>query len=225
TFKQALERSQEIEDVETESKILFEIGKIYDKNDYLAQALTSYNRSIDKTSDLNVKTKAHFSMAQIYDDVYQYESAIDHYITTISYAGETENLAVQSTSLAKIGKIYTERYDKQAFTYLTTAEELIKESGNHKAIGYVNSNLAEAHSRFNQPKQALKHYSTAVYEYDQCDSTEKVAINYKKAASIMQNLDNIPKAKKLLQKALVKARQTDDVHLMKEIHQELQALK
>lgn len=224
TFKTALDRAIEIKDTETESKILYEIGNIYDKNDYLAQALTSYNHSIKKTTDLNVKAKAHYSMAQIYDDVYQYESAIDHYISTISYAGETENVAAQSTSLAKIGKIYTDRYDKNAFTYLTTAEELISETDNHKAIAFVNSNLAEAHSRFNQPKQALKHYSTAVLEYDKSESTEKVAINYQKAAQIMMELDNTPKAKKLLQKALFKARQTENVELMKEINTALETL-
>lgn len=225
TFKTALDRAVEIKDTETESKILYEIGNIYDKNDYLAQALTSYNHSIKKTSDLNVKAKAHYSMAQIYDDVYQYESAIDHYISTISYAGETENLAVQSTSLAKIGKIYTDKYDKKAFTYLTTAEDLAAETDNHKAIGFVNSNLADAHTKFNQPKQALKHYSTAVFEYDKAESDEKVAINYQKAAQIMMDLDNTPKAKKLLQKALFKARQTENVDLMKQINNALETLK
>ena len=224
TFKNALDRAVEIKDSETESKILYEIGNIYDKNDYLAQALTSYNHSIKKTNDLNVKAKAHYSMAQIYDDVYQYESAIDHYISTISYAGETENIAVQSTSLAKIGKIYTDRYDRDAFTYFSVAEDLIDGSDNHKAIAFVNSNLADTHLRFNQPKQALKHYSTAVLEYDKSNSTQKVAINYMKAAEIMEDMNNIPKARRLLQKALFKARLTDDVQLMKDINDSLERL-
>lgn len=224
TFKNALERAVELKDTETESKILYEIGNIYDKNDYLAQALTSYNHSIKKTTDLNVKAKAHYSMAQIYDDVYQYESAIDHYVSTISYAGETDNLAVQSTSLAKIGKIYTDRYNKQAFEYLTTAQELVEETDNHKAIAFVNSSLADAHTRFNQPKQSLKYYSTAVLEYDKANVSDKSAINYKKAAEVMHSLNNISKAKKLYEKALLKARQTDDVQLMTEIHTELKKL-
>ncbi len=224
TFKTALDRAIELKDTETESKILYEIGNIYDKNDYLAQALTSYNHSIKKTTDLNVKAKAHYSMAQIYDDVYQYESAIDHYVSTISYAGETDNLAVQSTSLAKIGKIYTDRYSREAFDYLSAAQDLVEETDNHKAKAFVNSNLADAHTRFNQPKQALKFYSNAVCEYDKTDSIEKVAQNYKKAADVMQLLNNAPKAKKLLQKALAKARQTEDVQLMKEIHDSLAKL-
>ena len=221
TFKEALDRAVEIKDTDTESKILYEIGNIYDKNDYLAQALTSYNYSIKKSEDLNVKAKAHYSMAQIYDDVYQFESAINHYMTTISYAGETENQVFQSASLAKIGKIFSERYEKEAFDYLSVAEDLVKETDNHKAIAFVNSNLADAHVRFNQPKQALKYYSTAVCEYDKTDSGDKAAVNYQKAAEVMQRLNNDAKAKKLLQKALIKARQSDDVQLMKDIHSQL----
>jgi len=224
TFKNALDRAIEVKDVETESKILFEIGSIYDKNDYLAQALTSYNHSIKKTNDLNIKTIAHYSMAQIYDDVYEYDSAIDHYISTVSYAGETQNVAVQSTSLARIGKIYTNRYNREGFNYLTAAEELIEGSDNHKTVAYVNSSLADAHTKFNQPKQALKYYSTAVLEYDKAVLNEKVALNYKKAAQVMLQLDNTIKAKKLLQKAFYKASQTNDEQLMKEISDSLKSI-
>ena len=70
----------------------------------------------------------------------------------------------------------------------------------------------------------MKYYSTAVMEYDKTESNEKVAINYKKAAEVMQELNNTPKAKKLLQKALFKARQTENVELMKEINNALEVL-
>ena len=49
-------------------------------------------------------------MAQIYDDVNQIEPALDHYFNSISYAGEAENLAAQSTSLTKMGNIFTDMY-------------------------------------------------------------------------------------------------------------------
>ena len=220
-FKLALDRAIEIEDKGTESKVLFEIGKIYDKNDYLAQALTSYNKSLSAATDVNVKTKAHYSMAQIYDDVAQFESAINHYLSSISYAGEVENLIAQSTSLVKIGNIFTDEYKNEAFDFLYEAENLVNESKNHKARGYVSGNIANAYNKFNKPQNALKYYSTAVTEYGKADLTQKVAVNYKRAAELMQDYNNTPKAKKLMQKALLKARQTDDVQLMKEIHDAL----
>lgn len=223
-FKKALDRAIEVEDKETESKVLFEIGKIYDKNDYLAQALTSYNKSICATKDLSVKTKAHYSMAQIYDDVAQFESAINHYITSISYAGETENLNAQSTSLTKIGNIYADKYKDEAFEFLSVAEDIANESKNSKTKGYVTSNIANAYNKFNKPKKALKYYSNAVKEFENINSPLQVAVNYKRAAELMQDYRNNTKAKTLFKKALKNARKTDNVQLMKEIHEALSVI-
>lgn len=220
-FKAALDRAIEVEDKETESKVLYEIGKIYDKNDYLAQALTSYNKSLQATKDMSVKTQAHFSMAKIYDDVSQFEPAINHYMSSISYAGENENLAAQSTSLTKIGNIYTDAYKKEGFDFLNEAELIAAETDSPKTKGYVSSNIAIAYDKFNDPHNALKYFSTAVKEYDEAQSPVKVAINYKRAAEVMEDFNNKSKAKKLYKKALAKARQTDDVQLMKEIHEAL----
>lgn len=220
-FKAALDRAIEVKDKDTESKVLFEIGKIYDKNDYLAQALTSYNRSLQVTRDVSVKTQAHYSMAKIYDDVAQFEPAINHYMSSISYAGENENLAAQSTSLTKIGNIYSDEYKKEAFDFLSEAEVLASQTDSHKTKGFVSSNIAIAYDKFNDPHNALKYFSNAIREYDEAQSPVKVAINYKRAAEIMEDFSNPQKAKKLYKKALAKARQTDDVELMKEIHEAL----
>lgn len=223
-FKQALERAVEVQDKETESKVLFEIGKIYDKNDYLVQALASYNRSIQKTSDTNVKTKAHYSMAQIYDDVAQFEPAINHYMTSISFAGQAENLAAQSTSLTRIGNIYSDEYKKEAFEFLHEADLLSKQTDNHKVKGFVSSNIANAYDKFNEPQNALKYYSNAVKEYQETDAVVKVAENYKRAAEVMKDFNNPIKAKTLFQKALAKARLTENVQLMKEISEAMSAI-
>lgn len=223
-FREALDRAIEIEDKETESKVLFEIGKIYDKNDYLVQALTSYNKSIQRTNDFNVKTKAHYSIAQIYDDVAQFEPAINHYMSSISYAGEEENLSAQSTSLTKIGNIYSDKYDAEAFEFLTEAELIAIESKNAKAKGFVSSNFANTYNKFNKPQKALKYYSCAIKEYQEANVPQKVAINYKRAAETMLDYNNPQKAKVLMKKALIKARQTDDVQLMKEIHDALEMM-
>ncbi len=220
-FKEALERAVEVSDNETESKVLYEIGKIYDKNDYLAQALTSYNKSLSTTKDISVKTKAHYSMAQIYDDISQFEPAINHYMSSISYAGENENLIAQSTSLTRIGNIYSDEYRKEAFDFLLEAELIASETKNAKAKGYVSSNIANAYNKINEPQSALKYYSTAVKEYEEAQSPHKVAINYKRAAEIMQDFKNPKKAKSLFEKALAKARQTDDVQLMTGINEAL----
>lgn len=220
-FKEALDRAIEVEDGETESKILFEIGKIYDKNDYLAQALTSYSKSLTSTTDMNIKTKAHYSMAQIYDDVAQFEPAINHYMSSISYAGVNENLVAQSTSLTKIGNIYSDEYKKEAFDFFMEADVIASETDNAKTKGYVSSNIANAFNKFNEPQNALKYYSSACKEYSDANDPQKVAINYKRAAELMQDYKNYQKARALFRKALTKAEQADDEKLISEVREAL----
>lgn len=223
-FKQALVRSIEVKDDETRSKVLLEMGKIYDKFDYLSKALESYNQSLQITGDVNVKTQAHYSMAQIYDDVAQFDPAINHYLSSISYAGESENLSAQSASLAKIGNIYSDTYQKSAFDYYDEAGRLAKETKDPKIKGYVSSSIGNAYSKFNEPQNALKSYFEACMEYQNADSPSKVALNYKKAAEVMENYNNKAKAKSLLQKAYYNAQRAEDYKLMSEIRTKLDSL-
>lgn len=223
-FEMARNRAIEISDNDTESKILYEIGQIYDSKDYLAQALTSYNKSLGIAKDINIKTKAHFSMAKIYDDVSQFEPAINHYMSSISYAGQNDNFSAQSTSLTKIGNIFTDKYDKKAFEFYNEATFIANESKKPKVKGYVSSNTASAYAKFNNPKMALQNYSEAIKEYQEAKSPEQAAINYKKAAQLMISLKNFSKAKSLLQKALQSAQKTNNTELISKINSELQKL-
>ena len=220
-FKAALDRATEVDDKETQSKIYLEVGKIYDDHDYLAQALKSYNESVQRTKDCNVKTRAHYSMAEIYNDVNKIEPAIDHYFTTVSFAGEAENLTVQSKSLTKIGNIYSDMYEKGAFDYFEVADSLADETDNAKIKGYVSSSLGDAYERFGESNEALKSYSKAVRNYIDADSPQKVAKNYLNAASIMLSFKNDEKAQALLEKAERYAEKSDNEKLLDQIRNTL----
>lgn len=225
TFEKALQRADEVGDKETKSKIFYEVGRIYDDYSYFAEALKSYNQSIKNTSDNNVKTKAHYSMAQIYDDVNQIQPALDHYYRSAAFAGDADNLAAQSTSLTKMGNIFTGMYDDNAMLYFDTADELAVQTDNSKVKGFVSSSAANAYEVFGEPHKALKSYSKAVKHYTDAQSPLKTAENYTKAADIMVDLSNVDKAKNLLTKAQKFARQTDDVNLMNEINDKLNSLQ
>lgn len=220
-FKKALERAEEIGDTETSAKIYYEVGKIYDDHNFYPQALTSYNKSLENTTDNNVKTKAHYYMGRIYDDVNQIKPALDHYYCSVAWGGESENLTAQTTSLTKMGNIYTDMYEQDALDYLTIAEDLAAETDNSKVKGYVSSSLAKAYDKFGEPQEALKSYSKAVKHYSDADSPIKVAQNYIDAAEVMleYNCDN--KAKGLLQKAKSYADKTGDKDLIEQINTKL----
>lgn len=225
SFEQALNRALEIDDTETSGKIYYEVGKIYDDHDYINQALKSYHQSIKLATDENVKIKAHYAMAQIYDDVNQVTPAMDHYFSTISHAGEAENLPAQSASLTKIGNIYTDMYEKEAFDYYAIAGDLADETKNHNLKGFVASNTGKAYIKFEEPEKALKSYSKAVKNYTDADSPVKTAQNYLAAADIMVEFNNVGKAYTLLSKAQKYAQNTDNKELRTEINTKLKQLE
>ena len=218
-FKEAFNRAAELKDTETQSRICLEIGKIYDDNDFVVQALNSYNKSLQYTTDTNVKSKAHFSIAQIYDDVNQVGPALDHYITSISYAGKTDDLLGQSDSLTRVANIYTDKYDEtSAFDCYDVARKLVEQTTDSSMKGYVLSNTADACVQFRKKDKALKYYAEAVRNYEKSNSTEEIAENYKSAAELMIQFNSPNKAKSLLKKAMVNAVKTQNEDLISEIN-------
>lgn len=223
TYKQAIARSKAVNDVDSESKISFEIGKIYDKKDDLVSALENYNNAANVATDDNVKVKAHYAMAQIYDDVNQFKPAIEHYMAAISFAGETDNFKAQIKSLTKIGNIYADKYDKEAFNVYEDAKTVADESKDLKNKGFVSSTIANAYDKFNKPTEALKYYSDAVKNYTEAGVDEKVAVNYKKAGQLMIDYNKFDKGKNLIQKAIAYAKRANNEKLINELNQELKA--
>ena len=216
-FHRALVRAQQINDGETQSKICLEMGKIYDDNNYVVQALNSYNRSLKSTTDNSIKTQAHYSMAQIYDDVNQIEPALEHYLTSVSYAGENDNLVAQSTSLTKIANIFSDKFDKRAFEFYAEANILVSQTNDSETKGFVMSNTAGAYTNFNKPDKAMRFYADAVKNYTDAHSQENLAENYKAAAELMLELKNPAKARVLLKKAMNYADKVRDAKLIGEI--------
>lgn len=223
-FKKALVRASEINDCDAQSRINFEMGKIYDNNNYLAQALNSYNLSLHDTTDNSIKVKAHYSMAKIYDDVNQIHSAIDHYMTSVSYAGQEDNLSSQSKSLTNIANIYTDRYNEDAFIFYDEANVLVEQTDDSKMKGYVSSNTAGAFNKFNKPGNALKCYANAVKNYAEAKENNSVAENYRAAGELMYDLKNPAKAKILLKKALAHTNAYRDAELINKINDLLEEI-
>lgn len=217
-FKEAFNRASELKDTETQSRICLEIGKIYDDNDFVVQALNSYNKSLQYTTDTNVKSRAHFSMAQIYDDVNQVEPALEHYITSISYAGRSDDLIGQSDSLTRVANIFTDKYDENAFEYYEVARKLVEQTADDNMKGYVLSNTADACVQFRKNDKALKYYAEAVKNYEKTNALEEIASNYKSAAELMIQFNSPNKAKSLLKKAMVNAVKTQNEDLISEIN-------
>ena len=217
-FKEAFNRAGKLRDTETQSRICLEIGKIYDDNDFVAQALNSYYKSLQYTTDTNVKSRAHYSMAQIYDEVNEVGPALAHYMTSISYAGKSDDLIGQSDSLTRVANIFTDKYDENAFEYYDVARKLVEQTADNNMKGYVLSNTADACVQFRKNDKALKYYAEAVKNYEKTSAVEEIAQNYKSAAELMIQFNSPNKAKSLLKKAMVNAVKTQNEDLIAEIN-------
>lgn len=201
-FGSALNTAQNTQDEQAQSMICYEIGQIYDKNDNLEEALKYYNQSLQTASDNNLKAKAYYSMAEIYNDVVYFEPAMNHYYAAISFAGEAENLNAQTKALSEIAQMYAERYDKEnAVEYFDVAKEIASETKNNKTLGAVYSKSGDTMKKLEENVSALNDYKESSRYYEMAESPIKMAKNYEKAANVMSKLGNNSKAKTLLQKA------------------------
>ena len=162
-------------------------------------------------------------MAQIYNDVNQFKPAIEHYMAAIAFAGEKDNLKAQIQSLTKIGDIYSDKYDKEAFNVYEHAEILAEESKDDKNKGYVSSTIANAYDKFNKPTKALKYYSEAVKNYEKEGANNKVALNYERAGELMIDYKKGEKGKNLIQKAIQYAKKANNEKLVKKLEAEINA--
>ena len=204
-FNSTLQYAKEVGDVQTQALIHFETGRIFDKSNDVVGALDNYQQAAVLSKDNNIKARAHISMAQIYDDFVKFEPAVDHYCAAVSFAGEADNLNLQTKALADLADIHSERYDRDnSFMFMDLAGIAARETKNKKFIGSTLSRCAKISTRLDENAKALAYYRESTKFYEQANEIENEIRNYQAAAKIMLRLGNRTKAKALLTRAFSK---------------------
>ena len=126
--------------------------------------------------------------------------------------------------MTKIGNIYTDMYEREAFDYYEIADGLAEQTDNSRVKGYIASSTGKAYDRFGEPQEALKLYSRAVQNYTDADAPSKVAQNYMSAGEIMLEYSSPNKARGLFEKAQAFAKKTNDEELLNRITEKLSQL-
>lgn len=218
SFEKVLDYAEEIGDSQTAAIVHYEQGRIYDDFNNIEDALYNYDRAIKQTSDNNIKARAHLLMGKIYDDFVKYRPAVDHYCAAVSFAGEADNLKLQTKALSDLTQIHTDRYDKEnAFMFMNMANTVADETGSKKITGITFSRSAKCCEKLNEKARALELYGKASSEFSTTHDYESLAKNYKSAADIMLGYGNKAKAKKLLAKAYIVLQEFDNPELKQEI--------
>ena len=201
-FSSTLQYAKQVGDVQTQALVHFETGRIFDKSNDVVGALDNYQQAAVLSKDNNIKARAHISMAQIYDDFVKFEPAVDHYCAAVSFAGEADNLNLQTKALADLADLHSERYDKtNSFMFMDLAGISARETKNKKFIGSTLSRCAKISTRLDENAKALSYYRESTKYYEQANEIENEIKNYQEAAKIMLRLGNKTKAKALLTRA------------------------
>ena len=144
SFQNTMDYAEEIGDYQACAMIHFEEGKLYDDFNQLEDALFNYDRAAKQSNDKNIKAKAHHSMAKIYDDYVYFEPAVEHYSAAVAFAGETDNLKLQTQALSDLALIHSERYDrKNAGMFMDLANEVADATYDDKVKGIIYSRSAK----------------------------------------------------------------------------------
>ena len=204
-YEDALNYAQQIGDSQIEPIIYYEVAKVYDKTDNTNTAIEYYANAISTSNgNNNIKALSHLALGKIYDNSSLIDTSLNHYMAACSYGGESENVKLQSFALADISDIYASTYNKDvAFDFIETAKDIASETNDSKTIGKIYSKSAKTYKNFNENVQALKDLKVSTMEYDKTTNTFKNQVeNYIMAASILVDLNNVKKAKSLLNKAM-----------------------
>ena len=221
-FQTAMDYAEEIGDEQACALILFEQAKLYDGKNQLPQALSNYNSAIQRTTDNNIKAKAHLKMGKIYDDYIKFDPAVDHYCAAVSFSGESDNLPLQSKALSDLAQIHAERYDKKnAISFMEMSDVIAKETGNNRIKAFVSAKNAQSCETLNEKARALNYHGRAAGAFNEDEDKENLARQYQAAAKIMMSYGNYAKARNLLSKAFVAAQSTENNFLKNEISSEI----
>ena len=203
-FQNVMDYASQIGDEQACAMVHYEQARLYDSTDRINDALYNYDKAAKQSKDNNIKAKSHIYMGKIYDDYVKLEPAIDHYSAAVSYAGEADNLMLQSKALSNLAQIQTEKYDKEsALMFMNFSEVIADETDNPKLKARISSQNAYNCSRLNENYRALQYRKKSAKNYFQTDDKENLAKEYLEAAEIMIKYGNKAKAKKLLGKAYI----------------------
>lgn len=224
-FQTAMDYAKEIGDEPTCAMIHYEEGRIYDNFNDLSDALYNYDKAIKHTTDNNLKARASLSMGKIYDDYIKFEPAVNHYCAAVAYAGEADNLPLQTRVLSNLAQLHSERYDKNnTVMFMDMSDTIAEETKNDKIIGFISYRNADCCERLNEPAKALKYYGKSAQAFSNTDEKETLAKDYKAAADIMLRYGNKAKAKSLLSKAFVAVQSCNNDKLKQQITDSLYSL-
>jgi len=224
-LKKALNYAEKLDDKQMQSMIYYETADFYNKKGHFSQALKGYKIAADMTEDNNIVAQSYMKTGKIYDDAGLIEPASQHWFSAISYAGETDNLPIQIKALTNLANVAGETFNKPvAYQYADVATQLADETKDDKIKGYTYKKVSQISEYLNDNSKALESLKLSTKAYVNINDNKNIINNYISASDIMSEIGNKSKARVLLNKAYMKAIDSDNKNVLGEISQRIAKL-
>ena len=224
-FQDVAEYAEGKGDFQAAAIAYYEQGRLYDEFNQPEDALFSFNKAATDSKDNNIKARAHLLMGKIYDDYVNFEPAVNHYCAAVSFAGESDNINLQTKALSDLTTLHANRYDKEgAFLFMNLAQTAAEETNNNRTKGITLSESAKCCDKLNEKARALEYYGQSAELYAGENYFEGLANDYAKAGDIMLEYGNKAKAKKLYSKAFLALQKCDNPILKQEVIYKISSL-
>ena len=162
------------------------LGDILESENYLDKALGFYHQAQDliKGEDVKLEAEISFKTALIYDDMQNFDKAIEFYIKNIETTKNTSQNKWLSQSYTNCGLIYAYQNDsKNAIKYLKLAIETDESEDNLQAI-YFNCREIAKICRESDPQNAFTYIKKALTCAKKMNDGFKIAFAYLEAGDL-----------------------------------------
>lgn len=210
-----LKKSQESGDIKTSSIVLEEIGMIYQTEFKLAEALESYEKSLelkraikDKDGEADIIT----NIASVLYDSGSYDEAIESFEQSLEVSREIDDKEKTSDILVNMATVYENTYRyKDAIDLLVQSVEIKEALGDIETSTDIKRNIGNIYYEQNDFSQAIEAWvSTLEVEEEQSDA-EDLSETYNSLGAALYRLKKYDKAVEYYDKSLEITRKTNNL--------------
>ncbi len=220
-YLQALTIRNEIGNKTDIAKSLNNIGLIYKELSEFDKAIEYEKEALEIYQTIGNKTLTASTLNQIgnaYRASDNMELALDNHMQALRLHQETGDENSIAASSNNIGLIYRDlgQYEK-AISFFIDAISIYKKSGNRQAMGLVLNNLGDTYARCEKNELSLKQYNEALDIFEAMKDKRSIAITAQNIGQLHLETKQYNKAKAFFDKALVSAKEINDIELLKNI--------
>ena len=199
----ALDELKKVSETEALSRLLNDIGSVYEKNNYLEKALENYREAYDiLEGNPTLAMRVLNNISLTYKNMGAYGQALKYYHKGLDLANQLQDINQQALFMNNLCVAYRHQEDFEKSKYYgLKALEIRKQKGNEKKLTYVLNNLGLVYMETQQSNKAMEYLQQAILPASKYKLPE-LTIIYNNLAGLYLEKQDFRKAGYYLDKAL-----------------------